>query len=781
MKRPLLWVLSAYLLGVFFAWQSIFIGFMIGGIILWLAILSYLRVRKKGKENSSNYRFLWSLPLFLILGCFIMNDQIKLPKLYYAFEQETPCELTGQIKMIIKKQKGLALYVGNNQISLSEGKPYLCKNVIVYTSSEQNYRIGNQITVNGSLQKFKAASNPGQFNEKLYYQIEHIDFKLAAEQVAITDSEYLKYPQYLSDIKEQLIQVYQSILSDREAGTLIAMLLGEKYLLDDEVKQLYQQNGISHILAISGLHVSLIGMSFFWLLRKCKLSLPAATFITILFLYSYGVLTNFSVSTNRAIVMMVILLLAPLVGKTYDMLSATALSTFLILLQNPLQVISAGFLLSYLAVLGIALILPSLKILSPDKNIIRDNIFISCSATASTTPIILTFFYQYPLYGILTNLIILPFITILTLTSLLAGFFGLFHQKLGIFIIGGANYILKLYDLICRGINLLPYHQINVGKPSWVLVLISFLLMGSFLWVAWKYKKKSALILLLLSQLILFLPQHRAGLEVTLMDVGQGDGIYLESKEGTSFLVDGGSGNVGKVGRYRIVPFLKAKGVERLDYAIVTHLDQDHVSGLIEMIEEEQFTIGCLVLPYLRERDEKYIELEKLATDKNIKIQYITAGDRIQEGLLNIYCLHPTADFIGSTSNSYSTVLSINYGEFDMLLTGDLDGDGENLLMQELKENVFLDKWGISPAQDYEVLKVAHHGSKYSTSAELLKLLQPEIAFISCSEKNRYGHPHTELLNRLSKAESNTLITYQSGAITIRTDGKKLELEQYLK
>ena len=779
-KRPLVWILGAYLLGIIFTWQHISIGILFGSAGLWQITLYCLRYRSRKLQHVFTRRFLHCLPLFLILGFLVMGDQLRLPDLYYAFEQEAPCELTGQIKSIVVKQTGLTLYIENNQISLSRGKIYLCENIILYTSKEQDYKIGNKIFAVGTLEKFKKASNPGQFNEELYYKIENIDFKMITDSVTISDRTYLPYPQFLYDRKERLIKVYRTILGKREAGTLIAMLLGEKYLLEEDVRQLYQENGISHILAISGLHVSLIGMSIFWLLNRCKLPKMASTIITIAFIYSYGVLTNFSVSTNRAVVMMVIFLSASLIGKTYDMLSATALSALLILLQNPLQVMSAGFLLSFLAVLGIALLLPELKRLLPANNILKDNLLISYSATAATTPIILYYFYQFPLYSIITNLILLPFVTVLTLTSLLAGMIGLLHFRLGVFLIGGANYILKLYDLICRWMNRLPFHLITTGRPKLVTVIASLILMCCFIFIVRKYQKKITVLLLIAAQLILFVQPPKPGLQVTMLDVGQGDGIYLESSEGTSFLIDCGSSQVGKVGTYRLIPFLKQEGTGLLDYVILTHMDQDHISGVIELLESRSIRIGCLLLPKRRNKEQDYLELEDLARRSKVPVSYIQTGDCIREGRLRIYCLHPDSVFEGSSSNSCSTVLSITYGELDLLLTGDLEAEGEILLYDRLREDYYHKSYSITPAVDYEILKVAHHGSGYSTSSELLKLLQPEIALISCGKNNRYGHPHPKLLKRLEEEGVRTYRTYESGAITLTTDGKKLDVKQYL-
>ena len=778
-KRPLVWILGAYLLGTIFAWQYISIGILIGMVGLWLAAIYCLRNRNRKLQHLFTRRLMYSLPLFFILGFMVMRDQLKLPDLYYTFEQKAPCELTGQIKSIVMKPTGLTLYVENNQISLSKGDSYLCENVILYTSEMQDYRIGNKILAVGTLEKFKKASNPGQFNEELYYQIENIDFKLIADRVTIRDRKYLRYSQFLYDKKERLIKVYRSILENREAGTLIAMLLGEKYLLEEDVRQLYQENGISHILAISGLHITLIGMSIFWVLNKCRLPKIASTIITIAFIYSYGVLTNFSVSTNRAVVMTVILLLASLLGKTYDMLSATALSALLILLQNPLQLFSAGFLLSFLAVLGIALLLPELKRLFPAKNILKDNLLISYSATAATAPVILYYFYQFPLYSIITNLIILPFVTVLTLTSLLAGMIGLLHFGIGIFLIGGANYILKLYDVICRWMNQLPYHLITTGRPNPKIIFTSLILLCCFIIITRKYQKRFTILFLIVAQLILFVQPPRTGMQVTMLDVGQGDGIYLESIEGTSFLIDCGSSQVGKVGTYRLIPFLKQEGTGLVDYVILTHMDQDHINGIIELLEKGAIRIGCLLLPKRRNREQAYIELEDLARRRKVTVRYIQTGDCIKEGMLQIYCLHPDLEFEGSSSNSCSTVLSITYGELDLLLTGDLEAEGEKLLIDRLTEDYYHKRYNITPAKDYEILKVAHHGSGYSTSSELLKLLQPEIALISCGLNNRYGHPHPELLKRLEEAGARVYLTYESGAITLFTDGKKLSIKQY--
>jgi competence protein ComEC len=521
-------------------------------------------------------------------------------------------------------------------------------------------------------------------------------------------------------------------------------------------------------------------MFIFGVLKRLRIPLKAATLITIFFIYSYGVLTNFSVSTNRAVVMMVVLLLAALVGKTYDMLSALSLSALIILLQNPLQILSAGFLLSFGAVLGIAVLLPRLKILFPTDHVVINSILISTSAQIATTPFILFFYYQFPSYSLLTNLIILPFVTVLTLTSILAGILGAIYLPLGIFLIGGAAYILKFYELICRVGSNLPGNLITTGKPDPLMLFLYFTLVCIFLRLAKRYQKKYSVLLLVIATGLLLLPKSNAGLEVTFLDVGQGDAIYMENSSGTSYLIDGGSADVTDVGKYRLEPFLKSQGTDKINYAVVSHSDNDHTSGLIQLIEQGKIQVETMLLPYINKKDEAYEELECLAEANGIRIRYMAAGDILKDGNVRIYCLHPGEDYNPSSTNAYSMVLSVRYGDFDLLLTGDLQKDGEQLVTG-LLENGELWQDTERPAVDYEILKVSHHGSKESTLEEFLSQVKPEISIISCGEDNYYGHPHQEVLDRLGQIDSNIRITYKTGAVTIRTNGESMEINNYLK
>lgn len=703
-----------------------------------------------------------------------MKDRMKIPALEGAFDDKIYCELTGDIYKMEEKEWGTILYVKDNRILLSNDSRYLCESIMIYTYEEDNYQIGNQIKVKGELQKFSKATNLGQFDEKKFYNIQQIDYRIKADEVSLLNPKVRKLHMTLYRWKQKLMRIYDDLLPEREAGTIKAMLLGEKYLLEEEIKELYKENGIAHILAISGLHISLIGLSIYQLLHKLRIPILLSTTISIGFLYAYGVLTNFSVSTNRAVVMLVIYFMAKVFGKTYDLLSAISLSAFLILLKNPMQLYSTGFLLSFGAILGIALILPCLQKLFPMKSNVTNGLFVSISAQIMTLPIILSFYYQLPFYSVIINLLVLPFMSLIVLTSLMAGIAGQYFLPLGVLLIGGARYLLWLIEWICKIGSSLPNHMITIGKPELYRIVVYYGFVMVFLWIGSKCKSRLSLFVSVSTIVLILLPRSNVGLELTMLDVGQGEAIVMETSRGTTYLIDGGSSNVNKVGTYRIQPFLLARGVRKIDYLFITHMHYDHYSGVIDLIENREIKINHIVLPKFFIRDKAYQEFTALVKKHGIPLLYIEAGDTFRDGDLILTCLHPSAQFLMSNVNSYSMVLDVTYKEFDLLLTGDLELDGERVLV-----DYFQNTTSTNVSHKYEVLKVAHHGSKNSTFEEFLYLINPEYSLISCAKKNRYGHPNEELLERLQRKDTNVYKTSTDGMITIKTDGEKMKVERY--
>ena len=258
-------------------------------------------------------------------------------------------------------------------------------------------------------------------------------------------------------------------------------------------------------------------------------------------------------------------------------------------------------------------------------------------------------------------------------------------------------------------------------------------------------------------------------MEVVALDVGQGDSLYIRSPSGSHYLIDGGSSDVSNVVKYRIEPFLKSKGVGTLDYVFISHGDEDHLNGVRELLENQLLgvKIDTLVLPPEQLLDETLTELAKTALDHGTRVVTVQCGEQITDEDVVLTCLAPTKEYQGESGNASSMILSLQYREFDMLFTGDVEGDGEKALSDS----------GL--LKHYDVLKVAHHGSKNSTSDEFLAQVSPAVALISAGRENRYGHPHAETIEKLESCGSRIYSTQTGGAILLSTDGKEMEMKNF--
>lgn len=269
--------------------------------------------------------------------------------------------------------------------------------------------------------------------------------------------------------------------------------------------------------------------------------------------------------------------------------------------------------------------------------------------------------------------------------------------------------------------------------------------------------------------------QMQEGVQITVLDVGQGDGIHIRNSS-FNCLIDGGSSDISSVGTYRLEPYFLSQGLNALDYVFVTHGDDDHISGVKEMLENQMFGVRIrnLVMPPIEYHDEKLAALARTAMNNGTRVVAIEPGDRIKSGKTGemeemiLTCIGPESGLRTEPGNETSLVLDLTFGEFDMLLTGDVEGSGEESL---IRSNLL---------RDYEVLKVAHHGSKNSGTEKFLQITEPEFAIISAGVDNRYGHPHKETLQRLDAAGCTVSSTQDNGAVIIRSDGKKMTIRGFM-
>lgn len=766
--------------------------------------------------------------------------------------------------------------------------------------------IGSLVILKGTLKNFQQPTNPGQFNAPFYYQILRISFRLNQAEIQVKSDKFYKISEGLYQLRRKAGSKVDALLPEQEASVMKTMLLGEKGILDEEIKGLYQRNGIAHILAISGLHISMIGMGLYQLLRRAGLKIKLSAILASMIIVLYGMMTGFAVSAIRAIAMFLLQMLAQILGRTYDRITALAVAAVLVLVEQPLYLFHSGFQFSFLCVLGISLILPVLGNVRKGKKL-----FEGVALMAVTLPVYLGVFYQIPVYSMFLNFIVLPMMSILMgagIVMILAAFLCTPLAIPAAWLITG---ILMVYERLGLFTEQLPHHYWTPGCPAkwqlavYVAVLIIIAALGRTKRKAVLYQKdcihkdcihrrgscvKGILqedppcheVLqyemsqyersqhgmaqynipryevsqyeipqyemqnkrirriachggkwistygipvgicwgFLLLGVVILTWRFRPELQVTFLDVGQGDCIFLQTENGASYLTDGGSSSVSKVGKYRMIPFLKYQGASQIKAIFVSHADSDHYNGIAELLEQaelEGIRVENLVLTDIADecRSEGYEELVELAGQNGITVQLLHEGQQLQDGELLFQCLHPSKGYRAEDLNETSMVLLVTYREFSMLLTGDVQGAGEEHLTQELQdwkepgvmqmqdvirisgeeesmederiegqieEKRPQNKMGANHTEtELTILKVAHHGSKNSTSEEFLKAANPKLAIISCGEGNRYGHPHEETLERLEKVDIPWFCTKDYGAITVTVDDKsRVQVRGYI-
>ncbi len=683
----------------------------------------------------------------------------------------------GTVKQKECKDGRLILYLRNAYRSGSMNSQQKVTNtkqsngIIVYCSNsiqglENCPQIGSTVEVSGKKMLFEGPRNEGQVDMPRYYQIHGMDYMLVNAQIRGISKEYNYYLEHLFRIRNRMERAFENAVDQRDASVLQAMLLGDKTDIPLELKEQYQRAGLSHLLCISGLHIALLGLSLYRLLRRMLVPPLIAGSISIFLLLNFGFLTGMGTATQRAILMLILLILADILGRSYDLLSAVAFAGICSLAGEPLLIYDSGFLLSFGAVIGIGVVLPALDECVPGKGKILQSLKLSSSITLFTLPIVLYFFFQYPVYSVVLNLIFIPFMTYLLTCGLLCGVLGCVSNICGRLLGIPCHFILLVYDRGSSFCDSLPGNIAILGRPEKVSILIYYLMLAGFVFLLKKYGKRCLFrmvgILLTVTMFLVLAYHPEEEVEITMLDVGQGDATFVRCDSGFSMLVDGGSSDVQEVGKYRLEPFLKCKGLGKLDYVFVSHTDEDHISGILELMDEMDrggVNMGTLVLPDIYDTSQQYQDLVNQALVRNITIVKMKRGDVIRSQGVTIKCLYPDQGASCEDKNACSMAMTFEYRDCKGLFTGDLEGEGEDVITSTLSNT--------ESDQRFLFLKVAHHGSGNSTGDRFLREVRPVIALVSCGEGNTYGHPHKELLYRLEQIGSRLYITKDSGEISL--------------
>ena len=716
---------------------------------------------------------LWAVMLWLLGQMQVSAFTFQTPKL----PLKIPLEKAAVSGEIYKKEEFTLytnLYIKNANLTINS-KQYSIDNVKVHIKREKcstAFRCGDKVFVKGRLEEIPLPANLGQFNERVYNYARGIKWYQSGESVQVLKKNFNLFLKWQNKIKEMWIKGISKVVPEDKIGFFESVLLGEKRNLDSSQKILFQIMGCSHILAISGLHLSIMGGGLLKILQRLSVPFWAAGSISMIAMILYGGLTGSGAAVMRAAIMFSVWIGALIWKRTYDFLSSAALACILLLIKSPLYLYDSSFLLSFGAILGLGLVQPALfskkmqrgkKTLGEKiKNLFMDGIKGGIAVWAVLLPMMMYFFYEISVFGIIINLLVLPTAGILLISGCVGSLLGMCGIiPLGKLVTAAALLILEAYISVGKAIQNIPFAVWITGKPALWKCVCYYVVLFLVLWIKKeKQCRKFFYGILVFCILLLYgkLPWETRSL--TFLDVGQGDCICIHTDNRSCFLIDGGSSSVSGVGKYRILPFLKAFGIQEIKGIFVSHTDLDHISGIQEILEcagkkETYIKIKTLFLSECEETKEKLEALEESARKAGCKIVYIKKGTKIREGKIQLECLAP--DRKDLECNEGSQAFQMTKGRFKALFTGDIEGEGENELFVELKER----------GEKYDVLKVAHHGSKNSTKEEFLEVISPKVSVISCGKDNSYGHPHKELLKRLKLYTGKIFSTMEEGEIRL--------------
>ncbi len=772
MRRPICIISFTYIIGVLIEY---YIGFSKSVLLLCFSLSILLLIYSLIKNKDFFGCSLMIILLFIgALNFYVNNEQQGNLNSFYGQE----VQLIGVVREASYKSS-LQITLGIEQV-ISRGYRYSVNDTVISKLNGEYYPpqefLGKRVSIVGELVKPEKNRNPKMFNYRLYLKSKNIYSILysSIDSIKVLEEKSSLSPLYIANkIRYNIIKKVLELLPQKEGRVLLGMLLGDKNELDEDIYQGFREVGIAHILAVSGLHVGIIYLFLNKLLKHFSAPLKLGVFLSILSIYV--VITGYVPSILRATFMIMLIILAPLINKKYDSLSAIAFVAFILLIYNPIMLFSTGFQLSFGAVLSIALLYkPILKKLSFLPSNWSQLIAASVAAQVGILPLTAYYFNMISPWSIIINIpivIILGYLLPFGIATLIISSFSTFlsHYMAGILLIG-----IRIMIGIAGFGKTLPFSGYRVISPSIIFFIAYYaiLFVISYKGKRLKLNKKKNIIIIMsiyfvVSTLISLIP---GTFEITFLDVGQGDCIIVRTPKNKVLLIDSGGNNYGSydVGENIVVPYLLRHGIKKIDLILPSHFHFDHVGGLYKVLEDLD-VYGMLVGKQVEE-NEDYLNLMSICKDKGIDLYRIERGSVIKlEKDVELYIKNPSELIQGSRddANNNSVVALLKYDNISTLFTGDIETQAENEIL-----NLF-------PDLKADIIKIPHHGSRFSNTDKFLKQIAPKVAVIQVG-RNVFGHPSNEVLEKLNKIDADVFRNDQNGAIIITVDKEKIKIKTTL-
>ncbi|WP_080844938.1 DNA internalization-related competence protein ComEC/Rec2 [Cytobacillus gottheilii] len=644
-------------------------------------------------------------------------------------------------------------------------------------SLSQTLHPGLVCSIQGQLEQPSRAVNPNGFDYQLYLQRNSIYWILEPQRVSLTDCSSSKTSSpaiFFQNLRYSGITYINTYFPEQTAGLAAALIFGDRKGIDFEIVTAYQRLGIVHLLAISGLHVGLLAGLLFYIGLRMGFTRERMITVLLLILPFYALLTGAAPSVIRAVCMLMVALTAKRFEFQIPTSDIISFVFSLYLFISPYTIFHIGFQLSFLITFALLLSAPVLtkKISNPFYLSLQT----SFVCLLASLPIMFYYFYEVSVLSLIANIIYIPLFSWLLLPILFFLFF--LHLLIGnmiTFLLTMLEVLIVFVNKSSEWVSEFPFAVLRLGIPSSTILL--FYAAGIILFfVLWEkrtgYKAFMGNLFIPTAVILLHYAVNTFSLygEVTMLDVGQGDSIFIKLPFAQgNYLIDTGGilqfeeepwqvrEKPFEVGRDTIVPFLKSKGVRKIDKLIITHGDVDHIGGSEAVLNA--MNVKQLLLAAEDEPSQAEQELITKAEKKGVNIQKVHEGTGWKSGESSFRILMPTETSSSDSENDGSIVMYGEIGGLRWLFTGDVE---------ESSEKKLIERYGSLNA---DVLKVGHHGSKTSTSIELLHTVQPRYALISAGRNNLYGHPHIEVIEKLKEEKIVILRTDLHGGITYKFKG----------
>lgn len=596
-------------------------------------------------------------------------------------------------------------------------------------------------------------------------------------------------------VRGRTIRIIRGAMPTQEGRLMQAMLFNDMEILSAADTKIFRDSNTLHLFVVSGMHVMILAYALNMTFESLRLGRRNAWIATLLVMLFYLSLIGFVTSAVRAVIMAAAVTMGNFLRREVDPLSSLLSACFLMVAFDPLVLWQVGFVLSVLCVLAMLIFIPLFEIwFVPNRKtkltkgklgsityLIKDKLVEPLLAVLAISVVLmptqLFLFHKFNLLSIMANVVQSALATLLLVSGMLvivAGWIWIPAAKA----LGAAGALLMKWVYGVSEITAsFDWANIRVGGFSFELLLLVYaILFGGYYMrfrstpeFAVKSRNRFAVHYACILSL-LFFPDirgviSRRDMVIYFFDVGQGDSTFIKFPGGKTMLIDGGK-NEPDMGRLVVVPQLQALGVTKIDWVVATHFDSDHIGGLSSVFRE--FPVGKLMIPDFSPTNDKLArQMIDLARAERIPVLAMNDSFVFSDGKLSVRALNPRAEItIGNSSdNDRSIVLEIRYGNFSAVLTGDAGKTAENLMVAN------------GELQETTVLKLGHHGSRFSSGEEFVAKLRPKIGIASCGARNNFGHPNKAVIERVEKHGGTVYRTDKNGAIRLVTDGEKIELE----